>query len=81
MSNQKDALLEYLEKNKSVTPMEALRDLGVFRLAARIFNLREMGYTINMVRETDGTKHWARYSLGKKEQLVLALGEQSVARD
>ena len=40
MSKQCRRVLEYLELYGSITQFEALRDLGIMRLAARIFDLR-----------------------------------------
>ena len=40
-------LLEYLKVHKTITSLQAIRDLGNTRLSATIFNLRKDGYTIN----------------------------------
>jgi hypothetical protein len=37
---QNDRLLSYLKKNRKVDPMTALTKLGIGRLAARIYDLR-----------------------------------------
>ncbi len=42
----KTRLLEYLEEFGSITTLEAIRDLGNTRLAARISDLRSEGYDI-----------------------------------
>lgn len=73
VKTQAEALLEYLRVNRSITPMDALRELGIFRLAARVWDLRAAGHTITMSLESDGTKHWARYLLVQREQLALEL--------
>lgn len=39
-------ILEYMIKFSSITPLEAMRDLGVYRLAARIADLRKAGNEI-----------------------------------
>ena len=39
-------VLCYLKEFGSITPLDALRDLGIFRLGARIFDLRERGYMV-----------------------------------
>ena len=44
-SNQKDLLLKHLE-TRSINPREALNRYGIFRLAARIFELKEDGHDI-----------------------------------
>lgn len=39
-------ILGYIEEFGSITPLEAMRDLGVYRLAARIADLRKAGNDI-----------------------------------
>ena len=43
---QNDRIIEYIDKFGSITQLEALRDLGVFRLASRISDLKRLGYPI-----------------------------------
>ena len=43
---QTDAILDYLNRYGSITPLDALREIGCFRLAARIKDLENKGYTI-----------------------------------
>ena len=64
---QTQKILEYIDKFGSITPLEAMRDLGVMRLAARIQDIEHQGVPINSVIETGvnrlGEKtHYARYS-------------------
>lgn len=47
MNTQNQRLIEYLKLNKSITQLEALTELGIFRLASRINDLKNMGYTIS----------------------------------
>jgi len=61
-------VLEYIEEFGSITPLDALRDLGVYRLSARISDLRKMGYNIDTKMESVKTMRKkncrvARYSL------------------
>tara|TARA_X000001382_G_scaffold101953_3_gene76666 strand:- start:509 stop:736 length:228 start_codon:yes stop_codon:yes gene_type:complete len=42
----KSRLLAYLYQYKSITSLEAIRDLGNTRLSATIFTLRDEGYGI-----------------------------------
>jgi hypothetical protein len=44
--SQDERLLEYLENNKSINPLTAWRKLGIYRLSAVVFNLRQDGYKI-----------------------------------
>lgn len=63
---QTETILAHLQAGGSITPIDALREYGCFRLAARIKDLREAGYDVETGWETDGVKKWARYSLGKR---------------
>jgi len=60
---QTETILAHLQSGGSITPIDALRDYGCFRLAARIKEIRDEGHPVEMVWETDGEKRWARYSL------------------
>lgn len=43
---QNEMILDYMDEFGSITPYEAIRDLGVMRLASRISDLRKMGFPI-----------------------------------
>ncbi len=43
---QNERILAYIAEFGSITQLEALRDLGVMRLASRISDLRRKGYNI-----------------------------------
>ena len=62
---QNKRILDYLDKNGSITPQEAMLNLGIMRLAARIMELRVAGHDIpcEMVagKNAYGTFHYARY--------------------
>lgn len=62
-STQNQRILAHLFANGAITPMDALRQYGVMRLGARIFDLKKMGVPIvrEMVYE-DGVGY-ARYRL------------------
>lgn len=65
---QKEHVLKYLQEHKSLTSMEAFKQIGCTRLAAVVFDLKEMGYPIktNIVTVTnkDGEKkNIAEYTL------------------
>ena len=46
MGNQRDALLDWLVRKGPITQLVALRELGIGRLAARIQELKVLGYRI-----------------------------------
>lgn len=43
---QTERVLAYIKEFGSITQMEALRDLAVFRLASRISDLKRQGYQV-----------------------------------
>lgn len=58
----------YLESGRSITPLEALSNFGIFRLASAIEVLRKRGLSITTEKKTDPNgKTYARYSLVKEE--------------
>lgn len=44
MVSQKKMVLDYIEEFGSITPIDAFRDLGVTRLAAKVFELKKDGH-------------------------------------
>jgi hypothetical protein len=48
---QWERILKYLEDFGSITQLEAIRDLGIMRLGARIYDLRKKGFLI--IRDTE----------------------------
>ncbi len=64
---QCEMVIDYLNEYGSITPLEAMRDLGIYRLASRISDLKKQGHKIKSkmvaVRtRNDGTTHIASYS-------------------
>jgi len=64
---QKERVLWYLRRHDELTPAEAESDLGIGRLAARVYDLRKDGYTIEteerQVETRFGSSTVAHYSL------------------
>ena len=68
MSKQERRVLQYMQDFGSITPMEAIKDLGIMRLASRISDLRRKGYLIERTFEKGENRYgeptkWARYIL------------------
>ena len=66
--NQCERILQYLQDFGSITSAQAMMDLGVYRLASRISELKKDGWEIQrtMVRDTNRygePVHYAEYSL------------------
>jgi hypothetical protein len=43
---QDERLLDYLKDNNEIDPLEAWKELGIYRLSACIFRLRKQGHNI-----------------------------------
>tara|TARA_R110000796_G_scaffold1456_1_gene5822 strand:+ start:2730 stop:2924 length:195 start_codon:yes stop_codon:yes gene_type:complete len=61
--SQSKQILAYLKKGYSLSALEALQKFGCFRLAARIYELRNSGYRIEAERVGEGATTWAEYRL------------------
>ena len=65
---QTDLVLDYMKRYKTITAFDALRDLGIMRLASRISELRK-GHNIEKIMITVktrmGTANIAQYRLIK----------------
>jgi hypothetical protein len=58
-------ILRFMEAGNPITALDALGMMGVFRLAARIEELRKKGHNIVTEEVTDNGKTYARYHLVK----------------
>ena len=73
---QQERVLNYMRVYGSITAAQAINDIAVYRLAARISELKEQGYSIikKTVKGTNkyGETVWfARYSLEKYKGDIL----------
>lgn len=63
LTPQARRVLKHLER-RSITPLEALGVYGIFRLAARIWEIREAGFNVLTTYRTDNKgKQYASYTL------------------
>lgn len=65
---QTQRILRYMTECGSITPLDAIREFSCYRLAARIGDLKRMGYDIVSRKETSRNKYgervsYARYTL------------------
>lgn len=70
--SQEDMILQYMEDFGSITPAEAMDEIGCYRLGARIWDLKHRGHRIKtkMVERVNkyGRKvRFASYSIEKEE--------------
>ena len=63
MKTQNKEILEYLRTGNTLTPIQALKKFNCFRLGARIYDLKEKGYSIQTKMISDGRKRFAEYKL------------------
>jgi hypothetical protein len=61
--SQSQQILGYLQAGKTLTPIEALDRFGVFRLAARVADLRAAGHDITTRTIKRNGTHYAEYRL------------------
>lgn len=47
---QNERIIDYIKRFGGITQFEALRDLGVMRLASRISDLKRLGYPVESER-------------------------------
>lgn len=71
-TTQCDRILSYINEQGSITQLEALKELGCFRLASRINDLKRKGYNIRKDMITvknryDEPVKVARYKLEEAE--------------
>lgn len=72
-NTQKRLIRDLLMSGGSITALEALRDFGCYRLASRIYDLREEGLAIEKTMDEGVSKvtgkpvRFARYSLAKDD--------------
>ena len=68
---QAERVMEYISEFGSISSMEAFRDLGITRLAARIADLENDGVHFNRKREMVVNRYgekvyFTRYSIGEQ---------------
>jgi len=71
---QTERILTYLQEHKTISQREAIDLFGCYRLGARIFEIRELGFSIKKEMEKGVNRfgepvYYARYCLegGKRE--------------
>lgn len=69
-NSQESMVLKHL-KTGSLTPLEALHRYGIFRLGARIFDLRTRGYPIEREWVHNNGKKFASYHMRRVEKQVV----------
>lgn len=65
---QTEKILRHLEEHGSITPLDALQEYGIMRLASRICDIKRAGYAVEKETETSKNRYgepvrYARYRL------------------
>ena len=71
--NQKQQVMEYIRRYGSITTLQAIDDLGILRLGARMSELRKQGYNISATVEKGVNRNgeetrYHRYFLADKKR-------------
>ena len=83
VAKQRNAIREHFKRGLSLTPLEALRIYGSFRLASVVFYLKNkegMNIKTEMISDKsfDGGKVYARYALERKPIEILEVGQSDI---
>ena len=65
MTSQNKQILNWLKSGQTLTAKQAADYWGIYRLSARIYDLREQGHPIKSELQYNGSKHWSKYSIEK----------------
>lgn len=65
---QNDKIIDYLATGRTLTPIVALRRFGVFRLGARVYELKRQGHPITSRLVRHGDAWVAEYRLERGHQ-------------
>ncbi len=73
MTTQCERILRYMKEFGSITPMDALSNLGVMRLASRISELKKLGIpiqkeTVSAKNRYGETVRFAKYRMADRER-------------
>lgn len=69
---QAQLILDYMDEFGSITPLEAIRDIGCYRLSARISDLKKMGYPIETKMESVPNRRGKRSNIARYSLAVEA---------
>lgn len=72
---QNEKVLRHLQEHGSISPLIALKEYSIMRLASRISDLKRMGFKITSKIETSKnsygeTVHYSVYRLAEEKEIV-----------
>lgn len=62
---QCEMIEEYLDTYGGITPLEAMRDLGIYRLASRISDMKKQGHKIKSEMVSVATRNGGRTNIAR----------------
>ena len=65
MMTQCEKVLEYMKDFGSITPLDAMRDIGCMRLASRIADLKDQGHAIGKRMKTSKNRYGKNVSFAE----------------
>ena len=68
---QTEKIIEYIQENGSITPLDALKEIGCMRLASRMCDIKKMGYAVNKKMETATNRNGERVMYRKKSGRIF----------
>lgn len=63
MKSQIELIANWLARGRPITPIQALSKFGCFRLGARIWELKQIGWDIKTRIVNQNGKHFAEYRI------------------
>jgi len=63
--SQNSKILNWLRSGATLTQFDAAAYFGIYRLGARIYDLKKAGNIIKSELQFDGSRHWSKYSMRK----------------
>ena len=72
---QNEKVLRHLQEHRSITPLDALKEYSIMRLASRISDLKRSGFKITNKIETSKNSYgesvrYSVYSLAEEKEIV-----------
>ena len=64
--SQNKRLEAWLKSGKTISPLQALSQMGIYRLASRVKELRDEGLDIHTKLINEHPVHYAQYKLKRK---------------
>lgn len=64
-TTQNKLVIRWLQSGETLTAKQSADYWGIYRLSARIYDLKRQGHAIKSELKFDGSCHWSSYSIEK----------------